>query len=77
MKKVFLLLTVVFLFACGTQKQLQKAYAGKTVSEVKEKFGEPKTILNNGEEKVYVFEIIENLESTERSFRVSSPWIRY
>jgi len=67
MKKVLLLLTAVFLFACGTQKQLQKAYVGKTISEVKEKFGEPKTILDNGEEKVYIFEISEKLESTEIS----------
>lgn len=67
MKKVFFLLTVIFLFSCGTQKQLQKAFVGKPVSELKKKFGEPKTILDNDEEMVYVFEIIEELESTEIS----------
>ena len=67
MKQILVLIVVVILVSCGSQKQLQKAYLGKSISAITERFGEPKTILQQGMQKTYVFELTKNLESTEVS----------
>ncbi len=53
------------LFSCSTQRQLQKEYVGKPESILKEKFGFPKTVLQREGEKVYVYEEVKALKSTE------------
>jgi hypothetical protein len=55
------------MVSCSVQRQLSKAYVGKPVSVLKEKFGFPKTILERENDKVYVFEESEFLKSTEIS----------
>lgn len=59
---IILLLTIV---SCGSQRQLQKAFIGKTQPFLEEKFGAPKTILEHENEKIFVFEKTEELRSTE------------
>lgn len=65
MKRLFYVIIVLIFTSCGTQKQLQKAYLGKSVVELKEKLGAPKTVLDRGDEKIFVYELTKNLESTE------------
>ncbi len=66
MRQLIILVLIAFIIAsCGVQKQLQKAYVGKPVSVLKEKFGYPKTILERNNGDVYVFEEVKNLKSTE------------
>lgn len=65
MKGIYTLLLLFLVFACSTQKQLQKSYSGKPLSYVKESFGEPKTVFDRGDEKVYIFEKVSKLQSTE------------
>lgn len=67
MKQIFFLLLFVISISCGVQKQLQKSYVGQPVSVLEENFGKPKTILDQGGDKIYVFEKIEELKSTEIS----------
>ncbi len=67
MRKLLLYLLLLFFISCGTQRQLSKFYVGKTVAELNEKFGNPKTVLDQGDEKIYVFEQIKELKSTEIS----------
>ncbi|QGY42734.1 hypothetical protein GM418_03420 [Maribellus comscasis] len=54
-------------FSCGTKKQLQREFKGKPVALLKETFGEPKTVLEQENGTVYVFEKLKELESTEIS----------
>ncbi len=65
MQRVLLILVIFIFFSCGTQKKLQKSYVGKSSSVLTESFGHPKTILDNGDEKVYIFEKVTQLKSTE------------
>lgn len=51
--------------SCSSQRNLQRTYVGKPQTELESMFGYPKTILDQGAEKVYVYEIIKNLKSTE------------
>jgi hypothetical protein len=67
MQRAVLIIVVFILFSCGTQKHLQKSYVGKSSSVLYEDFGRPKTILDKGDEKVYIFEKITELKSTEIS----------
>ncbi|NOR76018.1 MAG: hypothetical protein GQ525_12790 [Draconibacterium sp.] len=67
MQRVVLLLMVFFLFSCGPQKKLQKSYVGQPSFVLIENFGNPKVILEREDEKVYVFEKISLLKSTEIS----------
>lgn len=53
--------------SCGSQQKLQKSYLGKPQSFLKESFGNPTTIIEKGEEKIYVYEKSEELRSTEIS----------
>ena len=65
MRQIFLVIIVIVFFSCGTQKKLQKTYVGKSSTILSEKYGIPKTVLDNGDEKVYVFEKVTQLKSTE------------
>ena len=67
MQRILLILIIIISFSCGTQKQLQKSYVGYSTSKLTEEFGIPKTVLDNGEEKVYIFEKITELKSAEIS----------
>jgi hypothetical protein len=67
MYRIFTFIFLVTLISCGVQRSLQKAYLGKPLSELSEKYGKPKTILDYGGEKVYVYEIVTELKSTEIS----------
>jgi len=67
MRQLLLYFFLVFFISCGTQRQLSKFYVGKTVIELNEQFGDSKTVFDQGEEKVYVYEKIKNLKSTEIS----------
>jgi len=67
MYRIFILIFFVLVVSCSPQRSLQKAYIGKPQSVLSEKFGYPKTILDHGDEKVYVYEIIKDLKSTEIS----------
>ena len=67
MRQLLLYLLLLFFISCGTQRQLSKFYVGKTVIELNEQFGDSKTVFDQGEEKVYVYEKIKNLKSTEIS----------
>jgi hypothetical protein len=63
--KIFLLLFVLIVISCGSQNKLTKSYQGKPVSVLAEQFGKPKTVFDQGEEKVYIYEETEELRSTE------------
>ncbi len=67
MQRAVIILIVFIFFSCGTQKHLQKSYVGKSLSVLSEDFGIPKTILDKGDEKIYIFEKITELKSTEIS----------
>ncbi len=65
LNKILLLLFVIFATSCSQQKKLTRTFKGKPSSVLEEEFGKPKTIFDRGDEKVYVFEKIEELRSTE------------
>jgi hypothetical protein len=67
MYRILILIVLSALVSCSAQRSLQKAYLGKPQSVLSEKFGKPKTILDYGAEKVYVYEIVTELKSTEIS----------
>jgi hypothetical protein len=67
MKKFLFILPILLIFACSTQRKLQKSFTGKPVSILKEYFGSPITIFKNDTDSVYVFEKTEKLRSTEIS----------
>ena len=53
------------MLACSPQRKLSRQYIGKTISEIQKELGQPKTILDQADEKVYIFEKTEQLKSTE------------
>jgi hypothetical protein len=65
MRQIFIVILLFALFSCGVQRSLQKAYVGKPLSVLSEKFGKPKTILERENEKVYVYEIVKDLKSAQ------------
>ena len=67
MRRILFILLIIISFSCGTQKKLQKSYVGKSSSVLSKEYGNPKTILDNGDEKVYIFEKVTQLKSTEIS----------
>jgi hypothetical protein len=66
-KTFYILLIFIGLISCGTQQQLKKSYAGKSVSSLEPRFGEPVTIIETAGDSVYIFEKTEELRSTEIS----------
>jgi len=67
MYRIFIIILFVAMVSCSVHRLLQKAYLGKPQSVLSEKFGKPKTVLDYGGEKVYVYEIVTELKSTEIS----------
>ncbi len=67
MQRFILLLLLFATISCGTNRQLYKSFEGKPISAANQKFGEPKTIIDGNGEKIYVFEVIKKLGSTEIS----------
>ena len=65
LNKILILLYILFAVSCGPQKKLSKLYYGKPLFVLEEEFGKPKAIFDRGDEKVYVYEKIEELRSTE------------
>ncbi len=58
-------LVLLFLVACGTGRQLRKTFEGRPVEVLRKTFGEPVTIIEKEQEKIYIFERTEELKSTE------------
>ena len=67
MQRIILIILLIFAVSCSSQRKLQKAYIGKPQSILTEKFGKPKTVFDQGDEKVYIYETITELKSTEIS----------
>jgi hypothetical protein len=67
MYKFLLLFIVVISISCSTQKKIQKSFIGEPISKLQDELGKPKTVLDHKEGKVYIFEKIEELRSTEIS----------
>jgi len=67
MYRIFIIILFISMVSCSAQRSLQKAYLGKSQSVLTEKFGKPKTVFDRGDEKVYVYEIVTELKSTEIS----------
>ncbi len=65
MYRLFFIVLLLFAVGCSSQRKLQHTYIGKPQKELESKFGFPKTILDQDDEKVYVYEIIKDLKSTE------------
>ena len=64
--KHFLLLIFLFaLLSCGTQRKLQRTYIGKPQTVLLTQFGYPKTVFDQKEGKIMVYEIVKDLNSTE------------
>jgi len=63
--RVILFFVVVFMLACGTPKKISKQYINKPVTFLKEAFGEPKTVIENVDRHVFIYEIEKELKSTE------------
>ena len=64
MKLIYILVFTLSLFSCSQQRSLQKMYVGKPQSVLSKEFGHPKAILDQENEKVYVYEIVKELKST-------------
>jgi hypothetical protein len=64
-KLIYSLIVSLIIISCGTQRQLQKAFVGKPASELEERFGTPKSVFEQNDKKIYVFEKEEKLRSTE------------
>jgi len=64
MKRIFIIVLIFIAVSCSHQRNLRKAYVGKPVAVLSEKYGYPKVILDQKNEKVYVYEIVKELEST-------------
>lgn len=60
-------MVLLTMFACSMQRKLSRQYIGKDISEIEAELGQPKTVLDRDDGKVYVFEKTEELHSTEIS----------
>lgn len=66
--RILVFLSFVFIiFSCGNQQQLQRQFKGEPLASLLETFGEPKTVLQQENGTVYIFEKLVKLESTEIS----------
>ncbi|MBN2635293.1 MAG: hypothetical protein JXR61_03425 [Prolixibacteraceae bacterium] len=65
MSRLILIILFIIAVSCGPQRKLQRTYIGQPHNELENEFGIPKTILEQGNEKVYVYEIIKDLKSAE------------
>lgn len=67
MKKILFLLVALVALSCSQQRVLKKTYVGKPVDVLSAKYGNPKVVLDQKDAKVYVYEIVKDLKSTEIS----------
>jgi len=66
MNKIIFTILIFLVFAsCGTQRQIRKTYINQSEARLKEDFGTPKSIIDNLNDKVYIFEKKKKLRSTE------------
>jgi hypothetical protein len=65
MKLIYILVFTLSLFSCSQQRSLQKMYVGKPQSVLSKEFGHPKAVLDQENEKVYVYEIVKDLKSAQ------------
>jgi len=68
MQRVILVLVVVMvMISCSTQRALRRSYTGKPVSVLESRLGSPVTIMESAGDSIYIFEKTEKLRSTEIS----------
>ena len=67
MRKIFYLLVLLVIVSCSQQRVLRKTYVGKPLEILSGKYGNPKVVLDHKDGKVYVYEIVKDLKSTEIS----------
>jgi len=65
--KITLFFLIVFMIACGTQNKIGRQYVNKPITDLKEAFGEPKTVIESADGHVFIYEKEKKLESTEIS----------
>ena len=65
MYRLLFIALLFFVSGCNSYHKLQHTYVGNPQEMLESKFGYPKIILEQGDEKVYVYEIIKDLKSTE------------
>ena len=63
MSRIYIFFVFVLLISCSQQRKLQKTYVGKPQSILSKEFGNPKTVFDRDNEKVYVYEIVKELKS--------------
>ncbi len=67
MYRIFIVIFLFLMLACGTQKKLQRSYVGKPITQFEQDFGKAVTVIERTEGEVYIFEQTEELSSTEIS----------
>jgi len=66
MNKIIFTILIFLVFAsCGTQRQIRRTYINQSETRLKEDFGTPEAIIDNKDNKIYIFEKIKELRSTE------------
>lgn len=65
MKRFFIFLILLAIISCSSQRKITRQFVGKSIAEVEAQLGQPKTVFDRAEGKVYVFEKTEELRSTE------------
>lgn len=65
MNRIIIGLLLLILVSCGTQRRLSKTYVGNTASFLEEQLGKPKTVLDQGDAKIYIYEKSTQLQGTE------------
>lgn len=66
-KLLFIVLIAGLITACGAQRNLQKNYAGKPVTVLQDEYGDPSSVIERDNDTIYIFEKLEELNSTEIS----------
>jgi hypothetical protein len=64
---LFVLIVFVFTVSCGTQRRLAKTYHGKPVTMLNENYGNPVSVIENQNDSILIYELREELQSTEIS----------
>lgn len=68
MKNRLIFIFIVFIvISCTSARQVHKLYLGKPLPEIEAKLGAPVTIIEKNDSKIYVFEELKELKSTEIS----------
>ena len=67
MKKILVVVFMIgFFVSCGIQRHAKK-YSGQNIAVAIKQFGNPKTIVEKGTSKIYIFEVSKLLRGTEIS----------